>query len=86
MGVKLNNEHWDDHILKLVETRCDDTVTILRNQQVQTGRTIPNNKLDIIIHGNEKGTCVLIDVAVSQETELRSRKKQRRFWNIKTSQ
>jgi len=30
---------------------------------VQNDRSIPNNKPDIIIHDNEKGTCVLIDVA-----------------------
>ena len=34
-------------------------------QQVQTDRTIPNNKPDIIIRDNEKGTCMLIDVAIS---------------------
>ena len=34
------------------------------NQQVQTDRTIPNNKPDIIIRDNEKGTCMLIDVAI----------------------
>jgi hypothetical protein len=42
-----------------------DKVTILRNQQVKTGRTIPNNKPDIIIRDNEKGTCMLIDVSIS---------------------
>jgi hypothetical protein len=31
---------------------------------VQTHRTIPNNKPDIIIRHNEKETCVLIDVAI----------------------
>ena len=34
------------------------------NQQVQTDRTIPNNKPDTIIRDNEKGTCMLIDVAI----------------------
>ena len=34
-------------------------VTILWNQQVQTDRTIPNNKPDIIIRDNEKRTCML---------------------------
>ena len=32
---------------------------------MQTDRTIPNNKLDIIIRDNEKGTCMLIDAAIS---------------------
>jgi hypothetical protein len=31
---------------------------------VQTDITIRNNKPDIIILGNEKGTCMLIDVAI----------------------
>jgi len=39
-------------------------ITII-NQQVQTDRTIPNNKPDITIRDNEKGTCMLIDVAIS---------------------
>jgi hypothetical protein len=32
---------------------------------VQIDRTIPINKPDIIIHDNDKGTCLLIDVAIS---------------------
>jgi hypothetical protein len=31
---------------------------------VQTDRTIPNKIPDIIIYDNEKGMCMLIDVAV----------------------
>jgi hypothetical protein len=52
-------------ITKSVETNQGVKVTILCNQQVQTDRTIPNNKPDIIIRDNEKGTCILIDVAIS---------------------
>jgi hypothetical protein len=40
---------------------------MLWNQQVQTDRTIPNNKPDITIRDNEKETCVLIDVAISRD-------------------
>jgi len=36
---------------------------------VRTNRTIPNNKRDIIIHDN-KGTCMLIDVAVSGDRNV----------------
>jgi hypothetical protein len=39
-------------------------VTILWIQEVQTDRTIPNNKPDIIIRENEKGTSILIDAAI----------------------
>jgi hypothetical protein len=31
---------------------------------VQTNRTILNNKPDIIIQNNKKGTCMLIDIAI----------------------
>jgi hypothetical protein len=32
---------------------------------VQTDRTIPNNKLNIITHDNKKRTHLLIDIAIS---------------------
>jgi len=35
-----------------------------------TNRTIPNNKPDIIIHGNKKGLCMLIDVAISGDRNV----------------
>ena len=41
---------------KSVETSQGSNVTLLWNQQVQTDRTVPNNKPDIIIRDNEKGT------------------------------
>jgi len=50
---------------KLLETSLRVEVTILWNQQIQTDRTFPNNKPDIIISDNEKGTFMLIDVANS---------------------
>jgi len=55
IGVKVENEHWYDHVPKSVKTNC--AVKLLWNQQAQTDRTIPDNKHDIIIHDNEKGTC-----------------------------
>jgi len=55
---------------KLVETSQRGKVTILWNQQVQTDRNISNNKPDIIIRDNEKGTCMLIDVAISGERNV----------------
>jgi len=39
-------------------------------QQVKTDRTIPNIKPDIIIRDNEKGTCMLIDVAISGDRNV----------------
>jgi hypothetical protein len=32
---------------------------------MKTNRTTPNNKADIIIRGNEKGTCLLVDAVIS---------------------
>jgi len=57
-------------IIKSVETSQGGKVTILWNQQVQTVRTIPNNKPDIIIRDNGKGTCVLTDVAISGDRNV----------------
>ena len=45
-------------------------VSILRNQQVRTDRTVPNNKPDIIMRDNEKRTCILIDVAISADSNV----------------
>ena len=59
-GVQLDKKHWYEHLPNSVETSKGGKVTILWNQQVQTDRTIPNNKPDIIIRDNEKGTCMLI--------------------------
>jgi hypothetical protein len=62
--VPLHNEHWYKNVLKLIDTRHEGKVTISWNRQVQTGRTVPINKTDIIIRDHEKGTCMLIDVAI----------------------
>jgi len=68
----------------------------LWNQQVQTDRTIPNNKPDITIGVNGKGTCVLIDVAISGDRNVikKEDEKIRKYkdltieiqcmWNVKT--
>ena len=55
---------------KSVETSQGGKVTILWNQQVQTDRTIPNNKPDIIICDNGKGTRMLTDVAISENRNV----------------
>ena len=87
-------KHWYEHIPKSVETGQGGNVTILWNQQVQTDRTIPNNKPDIIIRDNEKRIC--LDVAISggrnvikKEAEKILKYKDRtieiqRMWNVKT--
>ena len=77
-GVQLDKKHWYEHVPELVEASQGGKVTILWNQQVQTDRTIPNNKPDIIIRDNEKGTCMLINVAISGDRNV-FKKKLRKF-------
>ena len=81
---------------KLVKTSQGDKVTILWNQQVQTDRTIPNNKPDIIIRDNEKRTCMSIDVVISGDRNVIKKEAEKilkykdltveiqRMWNVKT--
>ena len=80
---------------KSVETSQRGKVTILWNQQVQTDRTIPN-KPDIIIRDNEKGTCMLIHVAISGDRNVIKKEAEKilkykdltieiqRMWNVRT--
>ena len=95
MGVKLDNERWYGYVPKPVETDHEGKVTILWNQQVQTDRTILNNKPDIIISDNKKGTCMLINIAIpgdgnviKKEAEKISKYKDhiieiQRMWNVR---
>jgi transposase len=95
--VQLDKKHWYEHVLKSVQTSQGGKVTILWNQQVQTDRTIPNNKPDIIIRDNETGTCMLIDVAISGGRNVIKKEAEKilkykdltieiqRIWNVKTS-
>ena len=95
-GVKLDKKRWYELVPKSVETSQGGKVTILWNQQVQTDRTIPNNKPDIIIRDNEKGTCMLIDVAISGVRNVIKKEGEKilkhkdltietqRMWNVKT--
>ena len=52
-GVQFDKNHWYEHVPKSVETSQEGKVAILWNQQVETDRTIPNSKPDIIIRDNE---------------------------------
>ena len=69
-GYNWTKKHWYEHVPKSVETSKGGKVTILWNQQVQTDRTIPNNKPHIIIRDNEARTCMLIDVAISGDRNV----------------
>ena len=94
--TKIGQKHWYELAPKSVETSQGGKVTILWNQQVQTDRTIPNNKPDIIIRDNENGTCMLIDVAISGDRNVIKKEAEKllkykdltieiqRMWNVKT--
>ena len=70
-GVQLDKNNTGTNMYqKSVETGQGGKVTILWNQQVQTDRAIPNNKPDIIIRDNEKRTCILIDIAISEDRNV----------------
>jgi two-component SAPR family response regulator len=56
MRVKLDKETYVI-VPRSVQTSHEGKVIALCKQQVQTDRTIPNNKPDIIIHDNEMNTC-----------------------------
>jgi hypothetical protein len=59
-------------------------------------RTIPNNKPDIIIRDNKKGTCMLIDAAIPRDRNVIKKEAEKtlkykdliteiqRMWNVKT--
>jgi len=95
-GVQLDKTHWYEYMSKSIETSERGKVTILWNQQVQTDRTIPNNKQDIIIRDNEKGTCMLIDIAISGDRNMIKQEDKKilkykdftteihHMWNVKT--
>jgi hypothetical protein len=63
---------------------------------VQTDRTIPNSKPDIIILDSEKGTCMLIDVPIPGDRNVTKKEAEKilkhkdltteiqRMWNVKT--
>jgi hypothetical protein len=96
LGVKLDSELWYEHVPKSGETSQVGKVTILWNQQVQTYRTIRNNKTDIIIRDNEKGKCMLIDVAIPGDRNVIKKEAEKilkykdlvieieSMWNVKT--
>jgi hypothetical protein len=62
--VELDNEHWNNHVPKLLETGHVGKAIILWNKQGQTDGNVRKLKPDIVFCDNEKRTCMTIDVAV----------------------
>jgi hypothetical protein len=62
---------------------------------VRNDRTIPNNKPDVIIRDNEKGTCMSVDVAIRGDRNVIKKEAEKiliykyliteiqRIWNVK---
>jgi hypothetical protein len=46
---------------------------------VKINRTIPNSKLDIIIHDNGEGMCMLIDDAISGDRNMIKKKEKKDY-------
>jgi hypothetical protein len=68
--VKLENEHWYDHVPIPVETINKGKATILWKEPLKTDGTIPNNKPDIIIRDYKQATFMLIDAAITGDRNV----------------
>jgi hypothetical protein len=96
IGGELDTKHLYEHVPKSVVTNQGGKVNILWNQRVQTDGIVPINKPDIIIRDNDKGTCMLIDVAISGDRNMIIKESEKilkykdltieiqRTWNVKT--
>jgi hypothetical protein len=69
-------------IIIIIMARPECKETVLWNLQVQTDRTIPDNKPDIILGGGEIGTCMLILVAVSGDRNVIKREAEKILSNM----
>ena len=68
----------------------------LKKKKKKKKKNYPNNKPDVIIRDNEKGTCMLIDVAISGDRNVIKKEvanilkykdltiEIQRMWNVKT--
>jgi hypothetical protein len=82
-------------VQELVETNYEGKVTVVLKQKWETERTLPNNKLGVIIRDKEKRVSVITDVsgsweinAIKEETEIMLKFEIivaiKRMWNLKT--
>jgi hypothetical protein len=72
MGGNRGKIRQFEHVPKLAETSSEGKETILWNHQLQTDRTIPDDKPDIITRDNEQVTYMLrlIYVAISGDRNV----------------
>ena len=70
IGAKLDSKHQCDFVPKKLEKNREGKVTILWKQQVQTDRTITNNKPDVTIRDSKQETSTLTVVAVPRDINV----------------
>ena len=63
-------KHWYEQVPKSVETSQVGKWPYCGNKKYKLTELPPNNKPDIIIRDNEKGTCMLIDAAISGDRNV----------------
>ncbi|KAL1447392.1 hypothetical protein WDU94_012405 [Cyamophila willieti] len=75
---------------------CNDEVVVLYDQSIQTDRTIPCNRPDIVIKNKKKKECLLIDVSVPADMNVDKKENEKklkytdlaieiqRMWNMKS--
>ena len=66
LNKHLSKEKAEFTIITIIMSWCNNSMESLS----KTDKTIHNSKLDIIIHNNGKGTCMLIDVAISGDRNV----------------
>jgi adenine-specific DNA methylase len=76
IGVKLDKEHWYEHVPKLAETSAGGKVTILWNQKLQTDRTIHSDKPKNVI--KEETKKILKNENIPTEIQC--------MWNVTTKE
>ena len=95
LGVetKTNGIHTPTHTHKPVYEQ--ENITVLWNQAVHTDRQFITNRPDIIIKNKKEKTCVLIEVAISEDRNVVLREAEnkqkyksccieaQRMWNVK---
>jgi len=74
IAVTFDKQHWYQHVPKSLGRIYEGKITMLWNQQVKTDRSAPNSKPDNIIRDNEKGTCMLTDIAISGDGNVIKKK------------
>lgn len=71
--LKLDKAHCYEHKPKLREKCHESKVTNLYNQPRKRSTTIRTVKQDIIIHRKDRETCLLIDISIAGDTNVKKK-------------